>query len=37
MQKKSQGVSFILTLIFGPIGIFYSSITIALVMFQYVL
>lgn len=33
MQKKSQGVSFILTLIFGPIGIFYSSITIALVMF----
>lgn len=33
MQKKSQGVSFILTLIFGPIGIFYSSVTTALVMF----
>ncbi|MFZ2890851.1 hypothetical protein [Sulfuricurvum sp.] len=33
MQKKSQGVSFILTLIFGPVGIIYSSVTTALIMF----
>lgn len=32
MQKKSQGVSFILTLIFGPVGIFYSSVTTAFVI-----
>lgn len=32
MQKKSQGVSFILTLFFGSLGILYSSVTTALIM-----
>lgn len=32
MQKKSQGVSFLLTLFFGSLGILYSSVTTALVM-----
>lgn len=32
MQKKSQGVSFILTLLFGPLGILYTSVSTALGM-----
>lgn len=32
MQKKSQLVSFLLTVIFGPIGILYSSVTTALIV-----
>jgi hypothetical protein len=29
MQKKSQWVGFLLTLLFGPVGIFYSNVTTA--------